>query len=355
MLMLTHGGDTVGFVERYGVAPLDFSVNINPFGLSPKVREALSKVAERACSYPDPLYRRLRGAIAIYENVPTEQVACGNGAAELIWRLAFALQPKRALVLAPTFSEYETALSAVGCQVAHYYLAEASGFCLDSGILNAVTQETDVLFLCNPNNPTGLATDVELLRQLLLRCHSCGTVLVVDECFLDFLSDFEQKTMKPYLSDHPNLIILKAFTKLYGMPGLRLGYCLCSDAALLEQLNAAGQCWPVSTAAEDAGLAALTDRDFVKKTRTYLPAERERMVQELTALGLCVWPGEANYLLFRTEIPNFQEKLALRGILVRSCGNYIGLDKRYFRTAILLPEMNNQLLAAIRQLQEEIT
>lgn len=353
--MLTHGGDTVGFAERYGSEPLDFSINVNPFGLSPGVRAALIRAADRVCQYPDPLYRRLRSAIAAHEGVPTGQVLCGNGAAALIWRLAFALRPARALVLAPTFSEYETALTSTGCQVAHHLLTEATGFRPDETILTAVTPDTDILFLCNPNNPTGLTAEPELLLRLLERCRACGTVLVADECFLDFLPDSAQRTMKPYLAQFSNLVILKAFTKLYGMPGLRLGYCMCGDEGLLERLNGAGQCWPVSAAAEEAGLAALEDRAFVQKTLAYLPPERERVFRKLDALGLTVWPGEANYLLFRTEIPDFQDKLARHGILIRSCGNYVGLDGRYYRTAIRLPEENKRLLAAIRQIREETT
>ena len=351
--MLTHGGDLIGFTEQYGIAPLDFSVNTNPFGLSPKARAALSRAADRACEYPDPLSRRLRNAIAEHEQVPAPWIACGNGAADLIWRIALSQKPKQALIPAPTFSEYEAALRFVDCRITYHPLRKEHRFLLQPDILDAITEQTDILFLCNPNNPTGLCIAPVLLQQILERCHACGTLLVVDECFLGFLSHAEQRSMKSQLAAFPNLLILKAFTKLYGMAGLRLGYCLCSDTNLLSRLQEAGQCWPISVTAEEAGIAALQNTAFVTKTLAWLPPERTRMVQAMEQLGLTVWPGEANYLFFHTDIPDYSRKMAEKGILIRDCSNYIGLSNGYCRTAILLPEQNDRLLNAMKQIQEE--
>lgn len=351
--MLTHGGDLVGFAEQYGIEPLDFSVNTNPFGLSPRARTALTRAADRACAYPDPLSRRLCSAISHQEQVPTAWITCGNGAADLIWRIALAVKPTQALLPAPTFSEYETALHFTGCQIQYHPLCKEQDFRLQPDILSSITNDTDILFLCNPNNPTGLCVSPVLLQQILERCRCCGTLLVVDECFLGFLSRAEQLSMKSQLAAFPNLLILKAFTKLYGMAGLRLGYCLCSDTNLLAELRAAGQCWPVSVAAEEAGIAALQDADFVSKMLAWLPPERSRVARTMAQLGLTVWPGEANYLFFQTEISNYPKKLAEKGILIRDCSNYIGLSDGYCRAAILLPEQNDQLLKAMKQIREE--
>ena len=349
--MLTHGGDIVGFAEQYGEKPLDFSVNTNPFGFSPNAKNALLHIAERACEYPDPLYRRLRAAIADHEHIPMEWIACGNGAADLIWRIVFASRPRQALVTAPTFSEYETALSAVDCRVEHYILSSDNGFRLNSDILCRITPKLDILFLCNPNNPTGLTIDQTLLQQIVDRCRICDVLLVVDECFLGFLPHSEQMTLKPYLSANSRLVILKAFTKLYGMAGLRLGYCLCSDSAFLADLCKVGQCWPVSVAAEEAGIAALKDAAFVEKTLAYLPAERERIRKTMEQFGMLVYPGEANYLFFYTDISHYQERLAEHGILIRSCSNYIGLQDGYYRAAVLTPDKNDRLLSAMKHLR----
>ena len=348
--MLIHGGDLTGFEEKYGLRPLDFSVNTNPLGLSPKAAEALSRAAERASEYPDVLYRRLRSAIAAHEGVRQERVVCGNGAAELIWRICLALKPRRALLAVPCFAEYEAALRFVGCETEYHFLREQSGFILGADFLPAA-EAADIVFICNPNNPTGLCADTPLLEELLRRRSRPGAYTVIDECFLGFLADGEKRSMKRLIASVPGLIVLKAFTKLYGMAGLRLGYGLCGDAALAPAVMAAGQCWPVSTAAEEAGIAALSDTDFVEKTLRFLPAERESLRLAMEELGLHVYPGQANFLFFRSGIPRLGEALAERGILIRACGNYPGLDSSFYRAAVLTPDKNTRLLAALRDIR----
>ena len=165
--------------------------------------------------------------------------------------------------------------------------------------MQAVTEETDMVFLCQPNNPTGQVTPPALVERLISRCADCGAVLVVDECFLDFLPDRDALTAERFLNDAPNLVILKAFTKLYAMAGVRLGYALCSDTALLAGMQAAGQPWAVSGLAQAAGLAALQECAYAEEVRALIEAERPRLAAGLRALGLYVIEGRANYLLFR--------------------------------------------------------
>lgn len=352
--MLTHGGDIFGFARRYGAEPLDFSVNVNLFGMPPGAKAALERAATRAGQYPDPLYRRLRQAIGAHEGVPMDQVVCGNGAADLIWRVVLARKPRRALVTAPTFSEYESALRWAGCQVERHALDPRRGFQLGEEVLEDIRPGTEMVFLCNPNNPVGQVVGKELAEKILDRCQARGALLVVDECFLDFLPDAGELTLKGRLADGPGLLILKALTKLYAMAGLRLGYGLSSDRALLEGIRGAGQCWPVSIAAEEAGIAALEDRAFTRKIVELLPKERERMRGSMAGLGLEVFPSQANFLLFHTRIPGYGERLARQGILVRDCGNYPGLGEGYYRVAILTPEKNDRLLAAMETIGREL-
>ncbi|MBQ8264641.1 MAG: aminotransferase class I/II-fold pyridoxal phosphate-dependent enzyme [Oscillospiraceae bacterium] len=348
--MLIHGGDLTGFEEKYGLRPLDFSVNTNPFGLSPMAAEALSRATERASEYPDVLYRRLRSAIASHEAVGSEQVVCGNGAAELIWRICLTLRPRKALLAVPCFAEYEAALRFAGSNIEYHYLRKEKGFVLGNDILPQI-KNADIVFLCSPNNPTGLCINPGLLSEICSCCNLHGTTLVMDECFLGFLPDGEKRSLKSHLSRCPGLIILKAFTKLYGMAGLRLGYALCGDCDLAGSIMSAGQCWPISTAAEDAGIAALSDTAFVKKTLAFLPDERRRVKLAMEKLGLDVYPGEANFLFFRSDLPHLGEALAERGILIRRCGNYPGLDGSYYRAAILTGEKNDRLLAALNDIR----
>lgn len=344
----THGGDWAGFALAHGCLPLDFSANISPLGVPRGVQEALREAAGQADRYPDPLCRELRGALSEHEGVPAEWILCGGGAADLIFRAVLALGPGRALVTAPAFGEYEAALESVGCAVERYALRPEEDFRLRPDILGKITPETDLVFLCEPNNPTGVTTPRPLLLRILERCRETGTRLVVDECFGDFLDEPELHTLKGALADFPNLLILKAFTKLYGMAGVRLGYALCEDTELLERMRRAGQPWAVSSLAQAAGVAALKETDYVRQVRALIAAERPRLAEQMERLGLRVVPGEANYLLFRSETP-LDASLGQRGILLRCCGNYAGLDGTWYRAAVRTRAENQRLIAALEE------
>ena len=340
---LVHGGDWAGYRAEFGCDALDFSANVSPLGLPAGVAAAITNVLPTADRYPDPLCRELRAALAGAEGVPADWILCGNGAADLIFRLALAVRPRRALLPAPTFAEYEAALQTVGCAVQRVFLREENEFAVTEKFIDAVTPETDIVFLCQPNNPPGQVTPPALVERLVRRCAECSAVLVVDECFLDFLPDRDAWTAKQLLRDAPQLIILKAFTKLYAMAGVRLGYALCGDAALLEKMRGAGQPWAVSSLAQAAGLAALQETAYADAVRALIAEQRPRMAAGLRALGLRVMDGQANYLLFRAT-PDFGEKLRRRGAVVRSCANYPGLDAAWYRTAVRTAEENTRLL-----------
>ena len=342
-MKLVHGGDWAGYRAEFGCDALDFSANVSPLGLPAGVAAAITNALPTADRYPDPLCRELRAALAGAEGVPADWILCGNGAADLIFRLALAVRPRRALLPAPTFAEYEAALQTVGCAVQRVFLREENEFAVTEKFIDAVTPETDIVFLCQPNNPTGQVTPHALVERLVRRCAECGAVLVVDECFLDFLPDRDAWTAKQLLRDAPQLIILKAFTKLYAMAGVRLGYALCGDAALLEKMRGAGQPWAVSSLAQAAGLAALQETAYADAVRALIAEQRPRMAAGLRALGLRVMDGQANYLLFRAT-PDFGEKLRRRGAVVRSCANYPGLDAAWYRTAVRTAEENTRLL-----------
>ncbi len=347
MAKAQHGGDILSFREAYGVEPLDFSSNVNPFGLSPLAAQAVQNALHTAHHYPDPHCRRLRAALSQHEGVPVEQILCGNGAADLIFRLVLALHPKKALLLAPSFLEYEQALGLVDCQIQRHYLKREEGFTLTEEILPAITADIDLLVLCEPNNPTGRLCPPELLKRILLRCRETGTTLLADECFSGFLDDPAAHSLKPYLTDTPGLFLLKAFTKLYGMAGLRLGYLLSTNTATLEKTARCGQPWPVSSLAQAAGEAALQDAAYLTSSLPEIRRQRGLMAAGLSNLGLCVLPGGANYLFFSSGETRLQALLAQKGILIRSCAAYPGLSPGDYRVAIRQSEENQKLLLAL--------
>lgn len=347
--MMEHGGDWAGFQQTYGGSPLDFSANISPLGTPEAVRRAAEAAVAESARYPDPRCRALREELAALHHVPADWILCGAGAADLIYRLAAARRPRRALITAPTFSEYESALELWDCQVDHFPLEEASGFAVTEEILSAITPGVELLFLCEPNNPTGRATDPSLLERIAERCDGCGTLLAVDECFNDFLDDPEAHTLVPALARRENLLILRAFTKSFGLAGLRLGYALSPDVLLLETMARSGPPWAVSAPAQAAGLAALGESNALPAVRELVHWERARLAEGLAALGCRVCPGEANYLLFFCSTPHLPERLAERGVLIRDCAGYRGLGPGWYRAAVRTEAENKTFLKIMEE------
>ena len=335
-----HGGDIYG-----GGVTLDFSANTNPYGTPEGVLNAVKAALTEMHRYPDPYCRSLVDAIAEFESVDRTYILCGSGAAELIYAYCAAVRPKTALELAPTFSEYSLGLSRVGCAVKHYYLTPDNDFQLDEHFLYHLEDTApEAVFLCNPNNPTGALVERSLLKKVLDFCKTANIRLFLDECFLD-LSD-DGASMKGYLAEYPNLFLLKAFTKSYGMAGIRLGYCLCADAELLTAMAREVQPWNVSSLAQAAGIAALKEDAFLQKTKELIQTERPWLKERLEGFGFHVCPSEVNYLLFRGPT-DLHRKLKEKGIAIRNCDNYPGLTSGWYRVAVRRHEENEALIAAI--------
>lgn len=338
-----HGGDVY---RNKNV--IDFSSNINPLGTPESViRSAAESLKDIAC-YPDVRMEKLVSALSGYENVPEEYILCGNGAAELIFMLALAVRPGKALLTAPAFAEYEQALLAADAEIDYLQLLPENGFALQQDILEKIRDDTDLVFLCNPNNPTGVCIDRDLLVRILERCRVTGTILAVDECFQDFLDPDDAFTLKPYLEEYENLFILKAFTKRYAMAGIRLGYAMTANAVLSERMLCCTQPWNVSIPAQAAGCAALAETEYVEKGRMLVQKERAFLKGELKKLGLTVFDSRANYIFFRGR-PHLSEALREHGILIRDCSNYRGLSDGYYRTAVRSHEENLKLIAALTE------
>lgn len=345
-MALTHGGDRVGYRLQYGCDPLDFSANIAPLGVPEPVTRAICAAAGTSDAYPDPLCRKLCAVLSEKMGVSPEYILCGNGAADLIFRLVSAQKPRRALLPVPAFSEYEAALSAVGCAIERHLLTAEDAFLLTPRILPAITDTLDLLILTNPNNPTGRTIAPALLDQILTHALDHGVTVLLDECFCALLDAPSQHTRRRDLARYPNLVLLDALTKSHGMAGVRLGYALSADTFLLEAMRAAGQPWAVSSLAEAAGVAALSDHAYLDAVRALLQTERVFLREGLSQLGLSPI-GEANFLFFFYPCPDFAARLAARGILIRDCSDFSGLTPGYYRVAVRTRLENETLLAAI--------
>lgn len=337
-----HGGDIYG--RR---VLLDFSVNTNPLGPPAAAVRAVEAAAGQLDRYPDPSCRALVKALAEREGLPEEYILCGAGAAELIFSFCAALRPRRGLELAPTFAEYAAALEAAGGEMERWPLREENGFILTEEFLKRLeNSDCEAVFLCNPNNPTGQLLDRGLLGEILAVCRKRGRWLLVDECFLELSDGGRAQSLAPLLEPGLPLLLLRAFTKSYALAGLRLGYCLCGESALLARMGRLSQPWNVSVPAQAAGTAALGEQGYLEESRALIRRERERQRRELEALGLRVCPSGANYLLLRGPA-DLGARMLERGILIRDCANYHGLESGWYRVAVKLPEENRRLLEAL--------
>ena len=338
-----HGGD---IYEKPVI--LDYSASINPFGMPQAVKDSVLSTVDKLSCYPDPYCRELVEKIAKAENIPEDYILCGNGATELIYAYFKAVMPKKIAETAPTFSEYSECLKNTDCTVVRYNLLKDNNFDLNEGILDFLAKEKpDVLVICNPNNPTGRLVKIPVIEKILEFCGKNGIRLFVDECFLDLTEN--GVSVKSYLKNCPNLFVLKAFTKNYAMAGLRLGYCMSGDSDLLKKMSREVQAWNVSVIAQKAGVIALSESEFLIKTREYVKKERKLLSESLEKMGFWVCPSDANYILFQGR-EDLDSELGKEGIIIRNCDNYHGLGIGWFRIAVRLHGENETLINAIKSI-----
>ncbi|WP_143315715.1 histidinol-phosphate transaminase [Clostridium sp. HBUAS56017] len=348
MKKLVHGGDV--YSERNIKIIVDFSANINPFGLPNSVKEAIVNNLDNYMNYPDPLCRELRQAIAKHESTLADNIICGNGAADIIFKVVLALKPKKTLLIAPTFSEYEESIRYIDGEIKYYDLKENKEFNIEKDILDYITADLNMMFICNPNNPTGIPVKSKEMIEIVKRCEEKDVILVVDECFIDFLKDEEEYSISKFIDKYKNLIILKAFTKIYAMAGIRLGYMICSNELILDKVNAIGQPWSVSTVASKCGVAALNEVEYVKKSKENIEVNREYLIDELKKLGFKVFDSKANFIFFKANDKELNVKLEEHGVLIRSCRNYKNLGDGFFRIAVKGEKDNIYLIDCLKKI-----
>ena len=349
---MLHGGEIYNSIEvRY-----DFSVNINPLGIPENVLRSLRENLSLLTQYPDQECRELRLALEKHTGVPASQILCGNGASELIEAAVRGLHVQKILLTAPSFSGYRHAAESHGCQILYHGLRREDNFALTDRYLEDLVQKPDLAILCSPSNPIGNRIAPDLLVRIAETCEKQGTWLMVDECFLGFLADEDRRTMRRFLvpseafQRFQRLLVLDAFTKRFAMPGIRLGYLMAANPDIPAMIHAQQPEWSVSIPAQIAGLAALeTGMEYMDKARTLVVSERKKMTAALEKSGCRVFPGEANFTFFFCE-KELYEPLLQKGILIRRCDNYPGLEQGYYRIAVLRPEENDILLEALAEI-----
>ena len=333
---MLHGG------EVYGKnIDLDFSVNLNPTPCSKKVLDAIRAASKQVGLYPDREQRVFRQKVAKAENcllkkniISPGNVLGGNGASELIHWVIRLLSPGRVLLPIPCFYGYYHAIEALSdVSVSEYVLKPEKGFALDRDFLKEIDNSVDLVILGNPNNPTGRVIETGLLEKIIKKCKRCGCALIVDESFLYLSEGSESAT--GFIGSDKNLFVVSSFTKLFSIPGVRVGYVLSSEKNI-QSLQALLPEWNMSVFALAAGEACadiLINEGFVEKSLERIDKLRKEMEMDLKERRLIVYPSDTNFILVYS-LKNLYDSFLDRGILIRDCSNFKGLDKGFFRIAV---------------------
>jgi len=353
-----HGGNLYAAMRSCGGALtdfLDFSANINPLGLSQGVRKALLLAMDAVICYPDPDAADFKQAVANYYQVQPRNIEAGNGAVELIYLLCRALSPERVVIPAPTFSEYAAAGRAAGLPVKYTELCPEGDFNPDLETLTRQLRRQDLLFICNPNNPTGAVLTRDQLEPLIQAASSVGAHVVVDESFIDFRPAGAQESCRSLVGRYAGLSVLHSLTKFLAIPGLRLGFLLTAEN-LAQKLRSLRDPWNVNVMAQAAGVSGLADLDYRQQTIELVQQQKEYLFQEFQKLpGFRPLPPSVNFMLADIrgsgrDAGRLQQELWPQRIMIRNCENFIGLSSSYIRVAVKSPAENRRLVKVLKKL-----
>lgn len=351
-----HGSDLEQIELCYGIKKEDivsFSANVNPKGISPLLRKTLSERLDAITSYPDREYTSLRRSIADYVHSEPEHIIVGNGSTELISLFIQIEHPKKALVLGPTYSEYEREIFLGGGATHYYPLKESDEFRLDlSDFTNHLNESVDLLVICNPNNPTSSSITRDSMRRILDVCKQYNIFVMVDETYVEFADHMDEITSVPLTHYYNNIIILRGTAKFFAAPGLRLGYAVTGNRDLVEAINTRKNPWTINSLAVIAGEIMFQDSSYIAQTRELIATERSRIYQLLSQDSRCkTYPPSANFMLVRLLDNRTSGELfdcAIREkMMIRDCSTFPFLDNKYIRFCFMQPQMNDKLISCL--------
>lgn len=356
--MIDHGGNVWQAKQKYRLEVnqmLDFSANINPLGFPKSLKRIINKNIKSLDTYPDPECNILKTELAKSIGLLPENLLIGNGSVELIYLIVKALSPKGVLIPIPTFSEYEKVARLNKVKSILLPSSEKENFKISLEKVLTAASKVDLVFLCNPNNPTGFLFSPEELMRVLSACKKKDWILVCDETFIDFVKDGQNITLLKEVAKVKKLLILRSFTKFFALPGLRIGY-LAGDKRFINKISQYQPPWSVNTLAQQVAFEVIKDDDYIKRSKRFVLKERAFLFRELEKIkDLYIFPPSANFILCRLKettlnSTTLSRKLGCLGILIRDCSNFQGLDTHYFRVAVKKREENLKLLASLREM-----
>lgn len=354
-----HGSDLEKIEAVYHIKKeniVSFSANINPLGISNKLKQSLADHLDAITVYPDREYKDLRNAIGAYSGADPEHIIVGNGSTELISLMIQVFHPEKAMILGPTYSEYEREISLGGGHTTYYPLQESREFRMDADDLcSRLSDDLDMLVLCNPNNPTSTAVNRASMRKILDACLQHGIFVLIDETYVEFTKPEERISSVPLCASYSNVAVLRGTSKFFAAPGLRLGYAVTGNEDLLRQIHTRQNPWSISSLAEIAGRLMFSDREYIKATSDLIASERSRMFDELSGWdSVKPYEPKANFMLVRILKPEVTaeqlfEHCIRKGLMIRNCASFPFLGEDYFRFCFMKPEDNDLLIRTIQE------
>lgn len=354
MSKVIHGGNIDELSRNFNLEKdklIDFSANINPLGMNKKVKEIIIQSLDEVERYPDITYFNLKSAISKFEGIENKDIVLGNGAAEVIFNLVRAIKPKKVLIPAPTFGEYEEAALSVNSEIKYFYLKEDKNWIIDEEINNYINEDINMVFICNPNNPTGALISKTTIMNIIKKAKFTNTIVVIDESFLDFIKEAEDYSAINLINEYNNVFIIKSMTKLFAMPGIRIGYGICKNKEILKKIEEVSVPWNINILAEKAAIYSLKEREYINKTLLYIEEEKTYLFEELNKLkNIKVFEPSVNFIMFKLEKEmDLKLELMKESIIIRSCSNYEGLSNKYYRVAVRNREENVKLIKALEK------
>jgi threonine-phosphate decarboxylase len=351
-----HGGNRRAASKKYGIPEgeiLDFSSNINPLGLHPSIEKLINANQDSLLYYPDPEYEELKTALSRHYGIDKEHILPGNGSAELIYLLAQTLQPRQVLIPEPNFSEYEHSLAHTSSQITCLHGEEESLFKVPGDTIISHLQGHRVLYLSTPNNPIGYTYSRKELLPVLQACEKNQCYLLVDEAFIHFSKDGARNTMTAFIPEYRYLMVLHSFTKIFAVPGLRLGI-IFANKEMIRQMASRQIPWSVNCFAQKIGASIIKETQYIKQSIDFVYKQREFLAGELARItGLHPFPSEANYMVCKLtgkqKLASLEDHLGKNRIMIRNCSDYHGLNAQYFRIAVRKAEENKQLIESLKE------
>jgi threonine-phosphate decarboxylase len=354
-----HGGNVWEISEKYKIPVdqlIDFSISTNPLGAPEKALQSIRQNLNLIYHYPDPDPEWLLEALSKSVGEKPNNVVIGNGSTELIYLFTeiFLESGYEAVIPVPTFNEYKAAIERFGGNMIFVKYNPAKNFRLNfEELASTITKKTRIIFLCNPNSPTGCLHDKDDVLRTIKLAEEENVLVFLDEDYIDFVEDSKSYTMADYVNEFNNLFVLRSLTKFYGLAGIRIGFGLASPD-IVKIIKKAKMPWSVNSLAMYAAVEAVKDKDFIEKTKLLLSnSKREMLKMFKTIPWLKVYPSETNFLLveiIQGELTSTQlrEGLAKKGFLIRDCKDFDGLNNRFFRVTVRRPEENKKLIEQIK-------